>query len=621
MAKETDAVFNRDFVESGAEKSFALGDEEKGVGTLAPEASESSDIRPDPLDVSNAPADGHLPVIRASRLTLCVKQGGKTKQILTDISVSINGGQLVGVIGASGSGKSTFVQSISGIRRVGAGSASVAGWDVRMLASKLPLVIGYLPQTAGFHQELSVRELISSAVALRLPRSVPTAVRAQWADHVVALSGLESLLDQTYCTLSGGQMRRMALAEALIGDPQFLFLDELTSGLDPYSDREIMEWMRKLAHEHDKTVIIVTHATYHLHLCDSVIFLHQGHLVYHGPYLTLLEVHGVESVADLFGLYQTGQYEVTSADRNAAIVDEPSPGMAPRPLRTRRPPSGFWQFPTLLRRQAVLFWRDKGQLWLQGTLILTFPALVAVFALHGLPQVRNLNLALETNVVRTLEDSLFYLKESFHAASLISGLAMFQVILLSLMGANNGAREIAKEKDILEKELRAGLSATAYVAVKFIQILFLSGLQASWMAWFVKIVCGFPGDLLGQFGILFASTLAMSCACLAISAAASSPERASLLSIYLVGFQLPLSGAAIALPEWLSHLCRPWIVAYWGWSGYLKTLHATRNYDIVQQSTRTAIADYPISLVVLALHVVVGVALARYFVARKCNAA
>jgi hypothetical protein len=133
-------------------------------------------------------------------------------------------------------------------------------------------------------------------------------------------------------------------------------------------------------------------------------------------------------------------------------------------------------------------------------------------------------------------------------------------------------------------------------------------------------MCGFPGDFIGQFGILFGATLAMSTACLAISAAAGSPERASLLSIYLVGFQLPLSGAAIALPDWLSHLCRPCIVAYWGWSGYLQTLHATRNYDIVRQSTHTTIAQYPTSIAILALHVVIGVAAACYFVARKLKA-
>jgi ABC-type multidrug transport system ATPase subunit len=70
--------------------------------------------------------------------------------------------------------------------------------------------------------------------------------------HIIRLAGLDQLLDQPYRTLSGGQMRRMALAEELIGDPAFLLLDELTSGLDEFSDREMMSWLRDLAHEHGK---------------------------------------------------------------------------------------------------------------------------------------------------------------------------------------------------------------------------------------------------------------------------------------------------------------------------------------------------------------------------------
>jgi hypothetical protein len=234
-----------------------------------------------------------------------------------------------------------------------------------------------------------------------------------------------------------------------------------------------------------------------------------------------------------------------------------------------------------------LLLRDYGQLILQAVLIVTFPALVAVFAYEGLPQVRQLTLALETNIVQTLAEKLKYLSESFSAASLVSGLTMFQVILLTLIGANNGAREIAKERSILGKELRAGLSPAAYVFTKLLQLIFFCTLQALWMTWFVKTICGFPGQFIEQFLVLWATILAMSSTCLAISAATSSPERASLLAIYLVGFQLPLSGAALALPEWLSLVCRPFIAAYWGWSGYLKTLEETRHYDIVKQSTET----------------------------------
>jgi hypothetical protein len=250
-------------------------------------------------------------------------------------------------------------------------------------------------------------------------------------------------------------------------------------------------------------------------------------------------------------------------------------------------------------------------------LIVTFPALVAVFAVKGLPQVRELTLSLQSNIVQTLGDQLLYLKEAFHSASLVSGLAMFQVILLTLIGANNGAREIAKEKSVLAKELRAGLSPIAYVITKFLHLVFLSLIQAFWMAWFVKAMCGFPGSLMAQFGILFATTLAMSTVCLAISAGSPSPERASLLAIYLVGFQLPLSGAALSLPDWLSTVCRPFIDAYWGWSGYLKTLEYTRHYDIVKQSTNTSIAPYQTCMIVLALHVLMGLFLAWWFVIRS----
>ena len=84
-----------------------------------------------------------------------------------------------------------------------------------------------------------------------------------------------------------------------------------------------------------------------------------------------------------------------------------------------------------------------------------------------------------------------------------------------------------------------------------------------------------------------------------------------------MGFQLPLSGAALALPDWLSDLRRPFIDAYWGWSGYLKTLEYTRHYDIVKQSTNTSIASYETCIFVLTLHVLLGLSLSWWFVLRS----
>lgn len=554
--------------------------------------------------------------IYAENLSVSIGRGRERKTLLNHISLAIPENSFVAIIGASGCGKSTLIRTLAGIQPASSGRILLAGHQVETLRSQLPLAVGYLPQFGAFHGDLTVAEILDFAVALRLPNSVPAATREQWRQHVIDLAGIRAVLPQKYRTLSGGQMRRIALAEELIGDPAFLFLDELTSGLDAYSEHELMVWLRQLTHDLKKTVVLVTHAVTNLRLCDSVIFLHDGKLCHQGPYDQFLDSHGTQSIEAIFGGYQqaslSGEFQGFDHDRSGELAPAPEP----HALNTAPPPSSLSQFFTLVRRQYVLLLRDRAQLWLHLALLITFPLLVAIFATKGLPQVRSLSLNIETNIVQSLAEKLDYLRQSFSAASLVSGLSMFQVILLTLMGANNGAREIAKERDVLEKELRAGLSPWAYVTMKSVLLFALCVAQAFWMTWFVKTICGFPGDLLHQFFILFITTLAMSMTCLAISSASKSPERASLLAIYLVGLQLPLSGAVLALPEIVSTLCRPFIAAYWGWSGYLKTLENYRHYDIVRQSTDTYIADYNQCLMVLGFHAIFAGAVAWFFVAR-----
>jgi ABC-type multidrug transport system ATPase subunit len=552
-------------------------------------------------------------------ISVMVGRGNDHKALLRNISIAVPEGSFISIVGASGCGKSTLLKALAGIQPVSAGRILLAGHPVETLRQQLPLAVGYLPQFGAFHGELTVAEILDFAVALRLPSSVPQATREQWCEHVIDLARIRPFLHQRYRTLSGGQMRRIALAEELIGDPAFLFLDEVTSGLDPYSEHELMVWLKDLAHGSNKTVVLVTHAVSNLRLCDSVVLLHEGRLCFQGPYDRLLSTHGTESIESIYGGYQhasaTGDFVGFDEDRSAELPSPPEP----HSLNTAPPPGSVSQLFTLLRRQNILLWRDKAQLGLHLVLLLSFPALVAIFATSGPPQVRTMDLHLQTNIVQTLEETLAYAQESVSAATLVSGLAMFQVILLALMGANNGAREIAKERDVLDKELRAGLSPWAYVTTKGFLVVVLSLAQAFWMTGFVKTVCGFPGDFLNQFEVFFGATLAMSVTCLAISSASKSPERASLLAIYLVGLQLPLSGAVLALPKSISLLCRPFIAAYWGWSGYLKTLSASPLYEIVKESTTTFIADFNLCLLVLSLHIVVCGVVAWIFVARSLD--
>jgi len=557
--------------------------------------------------------------VHVQNLSVMVGKGDDHKALLRNISLAVPEGSFLSIIGASGCGKSTLLKTLAGIQPVSSGRILLAGHPVETLRLQLPLAVGYLPQFGAFHGDLTVAEILDYAMALRLPSSVPKATRDQWSEHVIDLARIRPFLHQKYRTLSGGQMRRIALAEELIGDPAFLFLDELTSGLDPYSEHELMVWLKDLAHGSNKTIVLVTHAVSNLRLCDSVVLLHEGRLCFQGPYDDLLHTHETDSIEAIYGAYQhasaTGEFVGYDEDRSGELPEAPEP----HALNTAPPPGSLSQLFTLVRRQNVLIWRDKAQMWLHLVLLLSFPGLVAIFATNGLPQVRSMSLSIETNIVKSMAETLAYMQESFSAAALVSGLSMFQVILLALMGANNGAREIAKERDVLGKELRAGLSPWAYVTTKVLLVVALSLSQAFWMTWFVKTVCGFNGNFLSQFEILFATTLAMSVTCLAISSAAKSPERASLLAIYLVGLQLPLSGAVLALPDMVSGVCRPFIAAYWGWSGYLKTLTASRLYTIVEQSTHTYIADFNMCILVLSLHAIVCGVIAWIFVARSLN--
>ena len=110
--------------------------------------------------------------------------------------------------------------------------------------------------------------------------------------------------------------------------------------------------------------------------------------------------------------------------------------------------------------------------------------------------------------------------------------------------------------------------------------------------------------------LLFLANAAMTSTCLAISSLMKSPEQASLVSIYLVGFQLPLSGAVLGLPEVFGWITRPFIAAYWSWSGILQTMRDTRYYDVVQSVSPTALSPGAICLWALGCHVGIGLFIA-----------
>lgn len=256
-----------------------------------------------------------------------------------------------------------------------------------------------------------------------------------------------------------------------------------------------------------------------------------------------------------------------------------------------------------------MFLRDRGQIALQLALLFGFPCLVVIFAWGGLPQIQNLT-GISSNALQQLLETAAFTLRSHRVASLVSGLVMFQVILLTLMASNNAAREIAGERAIFEKEKFSGLRPASYIASKVVFLGVLIAAQSIWMSIFVNMVCRFPGDLLSQIGVLCLTNAAMTFVCLAISSLTRSAENSSLLCVYLVGFQLPLSGAVLALPHTIGWMTRPFIAAYWGWSGFLQTMRDTRFYDFVQGTVQTDLSPIQLCIWVLFMHAIGGVLVA-----------
>jgi len=558
-------------------------------------------------------------MLELREVSLVSRRAAEETRLLAAIDAHFAPGQLHAVVGPSGCGKSTLLKVIAGVRQPNEGSVHWAGRDLDE-HDLAPHEIGYVPQFGIAFDLLTVGESIESALRLRVG-GLSDAERNARNLHFLAEVGLTEIADRRVGILSGGQKRRLALALEMVHEPPFLLCDEVTSGLDPKSESEIVQLLHNLARE-GRTVISVTHSLRHLELHDTVTVLYEGRLVYQAAPGSLGDYFQIDNPELLFPTLSTrsaeewcGLWREESLDKRKVVPPEgqasacPGSGAAELEPAQFPSPSFVSQFFTLLRRRWILFLRNRGQLALQLALLFGFPCLVVIFAWSGLPQIQNLAGA-SSNALQDLLQTTAFALRSIRVGSLVSSLIMFQVILLTLMGSNNAAREIAGERAIFEKEKFAGLRPSSYVASKvaFLSVLILA--QSLWMGFFVSMICRFPGDLFAQIVILGLTNAAMTFVCLAISSLSRSAENASLLSVYLVGLQLPLSGAVLALPQFIGLATRPLIAAYWGWSGYWQTMRETRFYDFVQSMSTTELVAFGLCAWVLCMHILGGITVA-----------
>ncbi len=516
---------------------------------------------------------------------LTVRVPNSDAPILNSATVSFAPRAMNAVIGPSGCGKTTLVKAM--LKIIPSEGESYLGGARIASGDDLSGRVGFAPQFTCVHQMLTVREAVECAFDLAVADASDRAARVE---SVLETVGLAEHADKRVGSLSGGQLRRMGLAVELADNPDTVVCDEVTSGLDPLSENSILDLLKKLSDERGKTFICIIHNLAKLDYFDKITVVYAGEVVFFGNLGELKEYFGIDSALSLYDTLEA--FDISrwrEKWRSSALAERAraeaaewagESGENPSDADAREArPTLFSQLKTLLSRRYRLFFRDYTYLLLTMGITFGFPLVVVIFSIGGLPQIESLALDRNLGALDELRQNLKMQMDAAYASTIATGLVLFQVVLLSLIGANNSAREIAGERALYEKERFAGLRPCAYALSKIIFTVSLALFQGVWMCMFVKLVCGFPGSAVVQCVEMAAACVAMTAVCLAFSSIFSSSDKANLVSIYLVGFQLPLSGIVLALPESLKWVCRPFISAYWGWAGYMSSMRESRIYD------------------------------------------
>jgi len=208
------------------------------------------------------------PVIQVSGVR---KTYGKTVAV-DEVSFEVNDNEIFGLIGPNGAGKTTTMECVEGLRTPDRGSISVLGLDPFRDVYKLQRRIGVQLQQAQLQKRIKVWEAVDLWASLYRKKASDT-------EHLLAQLGLTDKRDAWFMNLSGGQKQRLFIALALTNDPEVVFLDELTTGLDPQARRAIWDLVRGIR-DRGKTVFLTTHLMEEAErLCDRVAIIERGRII------------------------------------------------------------------------------------------------------------------------------------------------------------------------------------------------------------------------------------------------------------------------------------------------------------------------------------------------------
>lgn len=246
-------------------------------------------------------------MIEVSHLT---KQYGNHLAV-DDVSFTVADGQICGLLGPNGAGKSTIMNILTGYLSATSGQMTVAGHPLPEEADAAKACVGYLPEQPPLYPEMTVQEYLTFAAELK---GVKKAERKEQVCRAARRTGLEAVLPRLIRSLSKGYKQRVGIAQALLGSPRLIILDEPTVGLDPAQVIEIRKLIRELGRAH--TVILSSHILSEVQaVCRQILILSKGHLAAAGS-LEELTADG-KSLEEVFLELTDGEPEEATGEEEA----------------------------------------------------------------------------------------------------------------------------------------------------------------------------------------------------------------------------------------------------------------------------------------------------------------
>jgi ABC-type multidrug transport system ATPase subunit len=461
-----------------------------------------------------------------------VSQYAGGRQILHHVSLAIEAGELVVLVGNSGAGKTTLLEILAGLRPPSEGDIRHDGVVVDPDAA-VGSGIGYVPQDDIIHRDLPLRRTLRYAARLRLPAGTTPERADRVVDGTLRALGLANRADVVVRALSGGQRKRASIAVELLTEPRILFLDEPTSGLDPSTAAEVVHILHRLTRR-GVTVVLTTHEPATMERCDRVVVLaRDGHLAFSGTPDETRSYFGVDDIAHIYDQLADGEPRAL-ADHFRAWRDDA--GGAPEAVAAARARPwaprtlgvvGQWWL--LSRRNADVLVRNR----LTLAVLLGSPALVtAMMAVLFRPG------AFEPSG-----------QSDLRATQTVFWIAFAGFFF----GLTYGLLQIVGELEVFRRERLAGLSVGAYVASKVAVLLPALGAVAVVMLGILRALDRIPSAGGDVYASLLVTILVEALSALALgllaSALVSDAAQAALALPMLCFPQVLFAGAIVPVDD------------------------------------------------------------------------